>query len=183
MAGRHQADNAGLAVITIGELRRRGFPIPEMAVRAGLALSLVYLAGVGGAYLLVIGPSQELVTLGVLQLRGRWLDELVAIAVCLHGWFFRAGADLARLRTWQWVQPCFLEGALLGVGLMLDGEISTPWKPVAWSLLALVLVCPALVRLFASRLQVYAVLVYWLSVLALVHTLGGGLSPFPPVPS
>jgi uncharacterized membrane protein len=37
------------------------------------------------------------------------------------------------------------------------------------------------VRLFASRLQVYAVLVYWLSVLALVHTLGGGLSPFPPV--
>ena len=37
MAGRHQADNAGLAVITIGELRRRGFPIPETAVRAGLA--------------------------------------------------------------------------------------------------------------------------------------------------
>jgi hypothetical protein len=151
------------------------------AVRVGLALSLVYLAGFGVSYLVVIGPSQELVTLGVLQLRGRWLVELVAIAVCLHGWFFRAGADLARLRTWQWVQPCFLEGALLGVGLMLDGEISTPWKPVAWSLLALVLVCPALVRLFASRLQVYAVLVYWLSVLALVHTLGGGLSPFPPV--
>jgi len=37
MAGRHQADNAGLAVMTIGELRRRGFPIPETAVRAGLA--------------------------------------------------------------------------------------------------------------------------------------------------
>ena len=151
------------------------------AVRVGLVLSLVYLAGFGVSYLVVIGPSQELVTLGVLQLRGRWLVELVAIAVCLHGWFFRAGADLARLRTWQWVQPCFLEAALLGVGLMLDGEISTPWKPVAWSLLALVLVCPALVRLFAIRLQVYAVLVYWLSVLALVHTLGGGLSPFPPV--
>jgi dihydrofolate synthase/folylpolyglutamate synthase len=37
MAGRHQADNAGLAVMTIGELRRRGFRIPESAVRAGLA--------------------------------------------------------------------------------------------------------------------------------------------------
>ena len=37
MAGRHQADNAALAVMTIGELRRRGFPIPEAAVRAGLA--------------------------------------------------------------------------------------------------------------------------------------------------
>jgi len=37
MAGRHQADNAGLAVMTVGELRRRGFRIPETAVRAGLA--------------------------------------------------------------------------------------------------------------------------------------------------
>ena len=151
------------------------------AVRAGLVLSLVYLAGFGVTFLLVIGPSQELVTLGALQLRGRWLVELLAIAVCLHGWFFRAGADLARLHIWQRVQPCFLEGALLGVGLTLLGEISAPWRPVAWSLLALVLVCPALVRLFAIRLQVYGVVAYWLSVLTLVHTLGGGLSPFPPV--
>jgi len=149
------------------------------AVRVALVLSLIYLAGFGVAYLLVIGPSQELVTLGALQLRGRWLIELLAIAVCLHGWFFRAGADLARLRPWQLVQPCFLEGALLGVGLTLQGEISAPWRPVAWSLLALVLVCPALVRLFAIRLQVYGVIVYWLSVLALVDSLGAGLSLFP----
>ncbi len=151
------------------------------AVRVGLVLSLAYLAGFGVAYLLVIGPSQDLVTLGVLQLRGRWLVELLAIAVCLHGWFFRAGTELARWRTWQLVQPCFLEGALLGVALTLQGEISAPWRPVAWALLALVLVCPALVRLFAIRLQVYGVVVYGLSVLALVHSLGGGLSPFPPV--
>lgn len=149
-------------------------------VRVGLVLSLAYLAGFGLSYLLVIGPSPELVTLGALQLRARWLIGLLAIAVCLHGWFFRAGADLARLRTWQLVQPCFLEGALLGVGLTLQGEISAPWRPVAWSLLALVLVCPVLVRRFAIRLQVYAVVVYWLSVLALLHSLGGGLSPFPP---
>ena len=37
MAGRHQADNAALAVMAIGELRRRGFRIPEKAVCAGLA--------------------------------------------------------------------------------------------------------------------------------------------------
>jgi len=37
MAGRHQADNAALAVMAIGELRRRGFRIPEEAVCAGLA--------------------------------------------------------------------------------------------------------------------------------------------------
>lgn len=151
------------------------------AVRVALLLSLVYLAAFGLSYLLVIGPSQELVSLGALQLRGRWLIELQVIAVCLHGWFFRAGAPLARLRSWQLVQPCFLEGALLGVGLTLQGEISAPWRPVAWSLLALVLVCPALVRLFAIRLQVYAVVAYGLSVLVLVHNLGGGLSPFPPV--
>ncbi len=151
------------------------------AVRVALVLSLVYLAGFGVAYLLVIGPSDELVTLGALQLRGRWLIELLAIAVSLHGWFFRAGAELARLRTWQVVQPCFVEGALLGVGLTIHGDISAPWRPVAWSLLAPVLVWPALVRLFAPRLQVYGLVAYWLSVATLVHTLGGGLSPFPPV--
>lgn len=37
LAGRHQADNAALAVMAIGELRRRGFPIAEQAVEAGLA--------------------------------------------------------------------------------------------------------------------------------------------------
>jgi len=113
--------------------------------------------------------------------RGRWLIELLAIAVCLHGWFFQAGPDLARLRSWQVVQPCYLEGALLGVGLTLQGSISPPWRPVAWSLLALVLVCPALVRFFAVRLQVYGVIIYGLAVATLLHSLGGGLSPFPPI--
>ena len=150
------------------------------AVRVGLGLSLAYLAAFGVSFLVVIGPSQELVTLGVLQVRGRLLIELLAIAVGLHGWFFRAGPELARLPSWRAVQPCFLEGSLLAVLVLLQGEISAPWRPVAWTLLALLLVCPALVRRFAIRLQVYGVIVYWLAVATLLVGLSVGLPSFPP---
>jgi len=111
---------------------------------------------------------QELLTLGVLELRGRWLIELLALAVCLHGWFFRAGPELARLRGWQRLQPCYLEGALLAVALTLHGSISPLWRPAAWALLALALLWPPLVRRFAVRLSLYGVIVYWLSLASLV---------------
>ncbi len=150
------------------------------AVRVALGLSLAYLAAFGISFLVVIGPSLELVTLGVLEVRGRLLIELLAIAVGLHGWFFRPGPDLARLPSWKAVQPCFLEGSLLGVVVLLQGEISAPWRPVAWTLLALLLVSPALVRRFAIRLQVYGVIVYWLAVASLLVGLSVGLPSFPP---
>ena len=149
-------------------------------VRVGLGLSLAYLAAYAAAFLVVIGPSEELVTLGALQVRGRLLIELLAITVGLHGWFFRAGPDLARLPGWMAVQPYFLEVSLLGVLLLLQGEISAAWRPVAWALLALLLVCPALVRRFAIRLQVYGVIVYWLAVATLLVGLSVSLPSFPP---
>ncbi len=149
-------------------------------VRVGLGLSLAYLAAFGVSFLVVIGPSQELVTLGVLQVRGRLLVELLAIAVGLHGWFLRPGPELARLPSWKAVQPCFLEASLLGVVVLLQGEISAPWRAVAWTLLALLLVCPAVVRRFAIRLQVYGVIVYWLAVGSLLVGLSVGLPSFPP---
>ncbi|WP_094586095.1 hypothetical protein [Synechococcus sp. BO 8801] len=149
------------------------------ALRVALGLSLAYLAAFGASFLLVIGPSQELVTLGVLQVRGRLLIELLAIAVGLHGWFFRPGPELARLPSWKAVQPCFLEAVLLGVMVLLHGEISAPWRPVAWTLLALLLVWPALVRRFAIRLQVYGVIVYWLAVASLLVGLSIDLPSFP----
>jgi dihydrofolate synthase/folylpolyglutamate synthase len=37
LAGRHQADNAALAVITARQLARRGIPIPDAAIEQGLA--------------------------------------------------------------------------------------------------------------------------------------------------
>ena len=150
------------------------------AVRVGLGLSLAYLAAYAAAFLVMIGPSEELVTLGALQVRGRLLIELLAIAVGLHGWFFRAGPDLARLPGWTAVQPCFLEVSVLGVMVLLQGEISAAWRPVAWALLALLLVCPALVRRFAIRLQVYGVIVYWLAVATLLVGLSVNLPSFPP---
>ncbi|WP_216900190.1 hypothetical protein [Synechococcus sp. CCY 9618] len=149
------------------------------SVQAGLVLTLVYLVGFLASYLLVIGPSLELVQVGALEIRGRWLIELLAIAVFLQGWFLRASPELARLRTWQVIQPCFLEATLASVGVIIVGEISAPWRPVAWTLLALALVAPALGRRFAVRLQVYGVIVYWLAVARLVLSLGGDLSPVP----
>ncbi|KEF41128.1 MAG: hypothetical protein ER33_13240 [Cyanobium sp. CACIAM 14] len=147
------------------------------SVRSGLMLALAYLAAYGIAYLLVIAPSLDLVRLGALELRGRWLVELLAIGVFLEGWFLPAGPELARLKAWQLVHPCFLEAALGTLGLIVVGEISAPWRPVAWTVLALALVSPPLVRLFAVRLQVYGVLAYWLAVARLVANLAG-LTPF-----
>ncbi len=165
-----------LAAVALEATRR----LKGASVGACLSLMLLYLAGFTAAYLVVIGPSRELVSLGAVQLRGRWLIELLAIAVFLRGWFFQAGAELAPLKRWQALQPCYLEAALVAVGLTLLGEISAPWRPVAWSLLALALVHPQIGRLFAVRLQIYALMAYGLAVLALVVTLGGDLSPFPP---
>lgn len=142
-----------------------------------LALGLVYLAAFGAAYLLVISQSPAFLSLGPLSVRGRLLIELFAIAVVLYWWFFHAASGLARLKLWQVVQPCLLEAALLGVGVTVLSEVTVLWRPVAWSLLALVLLSTPLRRLFGLRLQVYSVLTYWLAVATLVAMLSALESP------
>ncbi len=151
--------------------------LPRAEALHALGLGLGYLTAFSGSYLLVISQSPAYISLGPLSLRGRLLIELFAIAVILYWWFFHAGSRLAQLRLWRSVQPCLLEAALLGVGLTILGEITVLWRPVAWSLLALVLLSTPLRRLFAQRLQVYSVLFYWLSVATLVAMLSALESP------
>ncbi len=151
--------------------------LPREEARHALGLGLGYLTAFGGAYLLVISQSPASLSLGPVGLRGRLLIELFAIAVALYWWAFRAGGQLAELRLWRALQPCLLEAALLGVGVTVLGEVPVLWRPLAWSLLALALLSPPLRRLEAPRLQVYAVLLYWLGVATLVAMLSSLESP------
>lgn len=79
----------------------------------GLLLQLGYLGAFTSSYLLVISRSTIVFSLGSLELRWRLVIELLAIAVLLHGWFFRARG------AWR-LNRC--------------GEGSSPasWRPCWW---------------------------------------------------
>jgi hypothetical protein len=140
--------------------------------RHALLLGLLHLAAFAASYALVISQSPSLVSLGPLTLPGRLLIELFGLAVLLHWWFFRPRLPLAQQPLWQAVHPWFLEAALTAATFTLLSEITTLWRPVGWSLLALALLSPPLERLFAPRLKVYAVLYYWIAVAMVAGMLG-----------
>ena len=82
------------------------------------------------------------------------LIGLFAVAVLLVWWFFHPRPALRQSRLWSAVHHCVLELVLLAIGVLILSEVSTLWRPVAWSLLALGLLAPAMGRWFAPRLQV-----------------------------
>ncbi len=149
---------------------------PRDAVQL-LGLGLINLLAYGGAYLLVISQSPAAVTLGPLLLRGRLLIELLAVLVLLYCWFFQPAAGLRRLPLWRRLQPCLLEATLLAVTVLVLNEVELLWRPLAWSALAVALLSPPLRRLFANRLQVYAVILFWLAMATLVAILATLPSP------
>ncbi|MGB5136149.1 MAG: hypothetical protein WBN89_13345 [Prochlorococcaceae cyanobacterium] len=142
-----------------------------------LGLGLINLLAYGGAYLLVISQSPAAVTLGPLVLRGRLLIELLAVLVLLYCWFFQPASGLRRLSLWRRLQPCLLEATLLAVAVLVLNEVELLWRPLAWSALAVALLSPPLRRLFANRLQVYAVILFWLAMATLVAILATLPSP------
>lgn len=145
--------------------------------RQVLLVGVLDLLAFTGSYLLVISQSPAYLRLGEFSVRGRLLIELFAIAVALYWWCFNGLRSLRELPLWQRIQPCFLEAWLIGVSVTILSEISTLWRPVAWSLLALALISRPLRRLFAARVQVYAVLVQWVAVGTLVANLSSLSSP------
>ncbi|MGC5198144.1 hypothetical protein, partial [Aphanothece microscopica] len=153
--------------------------LPGRDAAHALGLAGLNLLAYVGAYLLVISQSPAIVELGPLSLRGRLLIELLAVLVLLYGWFFRPRPVLAELKLWERLQPSLLEGSLLATAALVLSEVGLLWRPVAWSFLALVLISPPLRRLFASRLQVYAVILFWLGLATLVAMLGTLPSPSP----
>ena len=158
-----------LALGTANRLRR-----PESLHVIGLGLG--YLAAYAVSYLLVISQSPSYLVLLGQSLGGRLLIQLFALAVLLGWWFFHPRRALRQARLWTVVHPCVLELALLAIGILILSEVSALWRPVAWSLLALGLLAPAMGRWFAPRLQVYAVLSSWLASATTVATLSTGVT-------
>ncbi len=157
------------------ELARRRSRGPALQL---LVMALGYLVLFLTAYLLVILPSPELLSLGRVSFSARLPIQLFALVVALRVWFLRPGAGLTALPLWRGVQPLALEAAVLVSVLGIAVEVGPLWRPVAWSLLAVLLVIPKLQRLFAPRLAVYAVLVYWRGILGLLAM----LDTLPPAP-
>ena len=162
-----------LALVALVVANRLGRP----AASHILVLGIGCLVAFGGSYLLVINHSPALISWGVLRVRGRLLIELFAIAVAWYWALFPSGPRLAQLPLWQRLQPCFLELALVGVIVTILTELSVLWRPLAWSLLALALLCPPRRRLLPIRLQLYAVVVYWVAVASVVVNLSTLASP------
>ena len=144
-----------------------------------LGLGLGYLAAYAVSYLLVISQSPAYLVLLGQSLGARLLIQLFALAVLLGWWFFHPRAALRQASIWRAVHPCLLELGLLAIGLLILSEVSALWRPVAWSLLALGLLSPAMGRWFAPRLQVYAVLGSWLASATTVAMLSTGETASP----
>lgn len=144
-----------------------------------LALGIAALATFAGHFLLVTSQSPHLVVLGTLAVRGRLVIELFALAVLLHWWFFQPRPALRASRLWQTLQPCFLEFGLLAAATTILSEVDLLWRPLAWSLLALLLLSPWIRRLFAARIQIYAVLIFWLAIAATLAILSTIETPSP----
>jgi hypothetical protein len=85
------------------------------------------------------------------------------LVVLLGWWFFHPRPALRQTNLWSAVHPWVLELILLAIGVLIRSEVGAHWWPVAWSLLALGLLAPAMEQWFAPRLQVYAVVSYWLA--------------------
>lgn len=161
-----------LALEAANRLRR-----PESLHALGLGLG--YLAAYAVSYLLVISQSPAYVVLLGQSLGARLLIQLFALAVLLGWWFFHPRPALRQASLWSAVHPCVLELGLVAIGVLILSEVGSLWRPVAWSLLALGLLAPAMERWFAPRLQVYAVLGYWLASATTVAMLSTGETPSP----
>jgi hypothetical protein len=145
--------------------------------RHALICGVGYLLSFALGYVLLISQSPALLALGPVTLRGRFLIELLALAVLLYWWFFPTGRSLAELPLWRNLHPLLIEALVLGVSVTVLSEVSVLWRPVAWSALGLVLISRPLRDRFAARLQIYAVLFYWLGLGTMLAVLGTLQSP------
>ncbi len=156
----------GLSLLALGAADRLG---KEKASHA-LAIGLIALLMAGCLGLSQGGPGPELVTVGRLAIRARLLVDLAGLAVVLTWWRWPASPQLAGNGLWIAIRPRLVEAFLLGVLITLGLEVPGPWQPLAWSLLALALLSPAMERLLAPRIKLYSVGLQWVAIAAGVAT-------------
>ncbi|MFN6134574.1 MAG: hypothetical protein ACK46L_17020 [Synechococcaceae cyanobacterium] len=130
----------------------------------GLALGLVALAAYALGFVIEIAFTATAVDVLGFSLHARHLIELLAVLVLAVWWRFQPRGPLARSNLWRLCHRWFLELLLLAAVLPLLIELSSLWQPFALALLALGLLSEPASRWLAPRAQLYAVLLYWLSI-------------------
>jgi len=125
-----------------------------------LLLGYGYLAAFIVAYAVVIVQTPAYVG----AVSARLLIELFAIAVFGYWWLFRPRAPFASARAWLLVHPLFVELVLVGIAVTVVVEMAAQWWAVAWAAIALLLLSPAVERLFDVRARLYSLVFYWVSV-------------------
>ena len=154
----------GLSLLALGTANR----IPRAEANQALILGLLYLVGTGLTLVAADGLAAERLSLGNVALPARLLVELAGLGVVLVWWRWTPSPRLAQNRLWLASHPFLLEAFLLGSLVTIGQEVPGAWQPVAWSLLALGLLSPALEPLLAPRLKLYSVLMQWLAIAAVV---------------
>jgi hypothetical protein len=130
----------------------------------GLALGLLALAAYAWGFILEVSTSSSRMAVLGLSLEARHLIELLAVLVLAAWWRFQPNGPLAHSNLWRLCHRWFLELLLLAAVLPLLLELSSLWQPFALALLALGLLSKPASRWLAPRAQLYAVLIYWLSI-------------------
>jgi hypothetical protein len=151
--------------------------LPAPDARHALLCGVGHLIAFAIGYALLIRQSPLPLSLGGLTLPGRLGIELLCVAVLLRWWFLPRAGGLAGVPLWRRLHPLVLEALLLTVVVTVLQEVTLPWRPVAWAALGLLLMARPVRRLFAPRLQIHAVLVYWLSLVLLPAVLSRLESP------
>ena len=146
--------------------------LPSDEATAALVIALVPLLSAVAVFPALVGGSDTPLALGGVTLPARMGMYPLLLAVLLAWRFLRPCPALAASGLWRVVHPLLVETWLLAlVGIVLR-EVSEPWQPLAWSLLAVGLISPLGRVLLAPRVIVYGLLLYLESLLALTLLMG-----------
>ena len=133
------------------------------ALAPTLHLGYAYLAAFAGAYVLVVLQTQAY--LGPIPVRV--LVEAFALAVAAYWWRFRPRGPLAEHTSWTAVHPLWLELLVLFVATVTIVEVAVPWRPLAWSAMAVACIAPRLGGRLEDRLRFYSLILFWASAIDL----------------
>jgi hypothetical protein len=127
-----------------------------------LHIGYAYIAAAAIGYITVVIPTVSYV--GPINLR--MAIEIFGMAVLMYWWLARPGEPLASREHWTYVRPYFLEVTLAVLTATVFVETALVWRPVAWVVIALVFLLPAVLAL-ATRFAFYSLIAFYTSLVAL----------------
>lgn len=121
-------------------------------------------------HILVHLQSEEY--LGFIKIR--FIIEILAIAIFLYWAFTKKIKSEVSSKSWVYLHPLFAELTILFTILTISIEVQKYWHPISWLILAFGGLF--LARKFPkklSRMSVYSILLYWISIFQVTFQLGG----------